>query len=348
MGDPVSPHRGMISNRSAATALSRRAILAGMLAPLAGGILPAHHAPAQSAPRRFVYDDLNRYIAAVRAINGGAAPAAVLQAYLDGASDGLKTWLTIYPATADELASELGLDPAYHASLASSPRRIAALEPEISRAYARLEAIVPGADLGDVYFLVGKGSAGGTARPQGTFVAVEMFGRTDQTLSPETGTRPASYGLNELVQVVVHEGVHNLQRHVQGEPNFISIYVNPERMTLLNFAVREGVADYVTHHLTGRWFEPRHAFAEPREAEIWAEFRPIMTETIMARPGWFTGRFADGRGWPIQVGYFVGFKMAEHIHRNAADGSAALFELMSPHTDAQFRAVADRYAQKFA
>jgi hypothetical protein len=119
-------------------------------------------------------------------------------------------------------------------------------------------------------------------------------------------------------------------------------------MTLRNFAIREGVADYVTHLVSGRRFEPRHAFAEPREAEIWAEFAPLQDEHITARPGWFTGRFADGRAWPIQVGYFVGYKMAEHIHRGAGDPDAALIELLSPNTDEQFRAIAERYGAKFA
>jgi hypothetical protein len=329
----------------------RRAVIVGMAATIAAAGT-ARGSEQPFPPRRFVYDDLIRYNAAVAAINGGAEPVTTLQRYLDGATDGMKTWLSIYPATAAELVSELADHPRYYASLHSMRERIAPFEPEIARAYAQMERIVPGAQLGTVYFLVGKRSAGGTARHQGTFVAVEFFGRTDKTGLSEFGEQARIYDLNELVQVVVHEGAHNLQRHIQGEPNFISIYVNPARMTLLNFAIREGVADYLTHQITDRRFEPRHAFAEPRERDIWLELRPIMHETILAQPGWFTGKFKDGRAWPVQVGYFVGFKMAEHVHRtghrDAAGRRAALIELLSPHTAEQFAAIAARYAQKFA
>ncbi len=324
--------------------LPRRAVLAGLAAPLVACAGPRTTAVPS---RLFVYDDVLRYNRAVSDIGAGAEVNATLQAYLDGASEAMRTWLSIYPATAPELAAEYTSTPLYYASLRDMPSRLAAFEPEIAGAYTRLEALHPGADLGAIYYLVGKHSAGGTARGLGTLVAVEFFGLTEQTDLSEFEGPPHLFDANELVQVVVHEGVHNLQRHIQGEPNFISIYTAPERMTLLNFAIREGVADYVTHAFTGRRFEPRHAFAEPREAEIWAEFQPIMHETIFAQPGWFAGNFADGRAWPIQVGYFVGFKMAEHLHQGAADPDAALRELMSPHTDAQFQAIADRYAQKW-
>lgn len=345
MGDPLHAHGGRLSVRGAYT-LQRRAVLAGVL--LAPAACATGDTEAQAPARRFVYDDLHRYNGAVAAIEAGADPAATLQAYLDDASDGMQTWLSVYPATADELAERLAQRPRYYASLREMPARMAPFEPEIARAYARLEAMAPGSDLGAVYYLVGKRSAGGTARQQGTFLAVEFFGLTESTDLREFGGRADVYDTNEMVQVAVHEGAHNVQRHLQTEPNFISIYVNPERMTLRNFAIREGVADYVTYELTGRRFEARHAFAEPREAEIWAEFQPIMHETIFAQPGWFTAGFADGRDWPIQVGYFVGFKMAEHIHRGAVDRDAALRELMSPHTDDQFAAIAARYAEKFS
>lgn len=155
------------------------------------------------------------------------------------------------------------------------------------------------------------------------------------------------YDLNELVQVTVHEGVHSLQRHLQGEANYISIYVNQERMTLRNFAIREGAADYLADVVAGRRVTARNTFGEAREADIWAEFQPIMNQTIFAQPGWFQGAFADGRQWPNQMGYFVGCKMAEHMHRSAADPAAAMLEVQSPHTDEQFAAIAARYAQKF-
>lgn len=324
--------------------VARRAVLAGLIAPVAACATREAHAPAR--PRRFSYDDLVRYNAAVARINAGAVPRAEMQAYLDGAAEGLRTWLTIYPATADELVEELAGRPHYYASLSNLPARIAPFEQEMAQAYVRMENIAPGADLGAVHFLIGKRNAGGTARQLGTMVAGEFFGRTPQTDMREFSPGATLYDVGDLVQVVVHEGAHNLQRHIQGEPDYISIYTNPARMTLVNFAVREGVADYVTYLVTGRLLD-RHAFAEPREAEIWAEFAPIQNENITAKLGWFTGRFPDGRAWPNQVGYYVGYKMAEHVHTTAANRDAALMQLLSPNTDEQFNAIALRYAEKF-
>lgn len=328
--------------------LARRAVIAGILASGAASCVGARGGGTPPPPRRIVYDDLNRHIAAVARINSGAAPEAEMQAYLDGAGEGLRTWLSIYPATAAELTAEYAGRPRYYASLSTMPQRLAPLEREIAQSYANMEALVPGADLGAVYFLIGKRNAGGTARQLGTMVAIEFFGRTDQTDLSEFPANPTLFELNELVQVVVHEGAHNLQRHLQGEQNYISIYMNPQRMTLVNFAVREGVADYLAYLIAERRMEAKHVFADPREAEIWAEFQPIMHENIMAKPGWFTGRFADGRIWPNQMGYYVGYKIAEYYHASARDRRAALLELLAPNTDEQFNAIAQRYAEKFA
>ncbi|MGE0046524.1 MAG: hypothetical protein AB7T08_12275 [Hyphomonadaceae bacterium] len=271
---------------------------------------------------------------------------AEMQAYLDGAGVGLRTFVGIYPVTAAELAQVEHSRPLYYASLANLPPRLARHDEEIARAYARMEAMQAGADLGTVFYFVTHQTAGGTARQPGSLIAVEWFNRTSDTdLSEFAASRPP-LTLDEFVQIVVHEGAHNLQRIIQTEPNFISIYVNPERMTLRNFAIREGAADYVAHIAADRLFAPRHTFGDPREREIWAEFQPLMNETIFAQPGWFQGRFADGRDWPIQMGYYVGYKMTEHVH--SRDGEAGLRQVLSAHTDEHFAAVAARYAEKFA
>ncbi|NOT08421.1 MAG: hypothetical protein HOP28_09470 [Gemmatimonadales bacterium] len=302
--------------------------LFGVAAGIVGVTLPRPASGQSPRPREFVYADFDRYNAAYAAIRGGADTLVVFQRYLDSAAAGFRAYVGIYPTTAGDLAAELRRRPRYYGSLAALRPRVAALEPEVARAYARLEALHPGADLGSVHYFVAVKRAGGTARGIGSLVAVEQFGRTAETDTSEFRDTDV-YDLNVLAQITIHEAVHNLQRQMQGEPNFISIHTNPARMTMRKFA-------------------GRHAFADPREAAIWAEFQPVMDQTIMQQPGWFQGRFADSRVWPIQVGYFVGYKMAEHYHRNAANREQALKELLSPYTDEQFAAIAARYAEKFS
>lgn len=259
----------------------------------------------------------------------------------------MRVWLGIYPITAVELAEEFRRRPRYYASLAAIPSRIAPLEAEIAGAYGRMEGLHPAASLGGICFLVGNYSAGGTARPNGTMVAVEFFGRGPQTDLSEFKPNPTLYDVNDLVQVVVHEGAHSLQRHLQGMQNYITIYTDRNRMTLRNFAIREGAADYLTDVIAGRRLAARHAFGDGYEAQLWAEFRPIMNETIFDKPGWFQGAFTDGRVWPNQMGYYVGYKMAEHAHRSALHQDAALKEVLAAHADTQFQSIADRYSRKF-
>lgn len=135
-------------------------------------------------------------------------------------------------------------------------------------------------------------------------------------------------------QFFAHETVHTLQAAGEGpEP----------RTTLLKAALSEGTADYVTYLVTGTVPNPeRHAWALPREAWLWRQFVGD-AEFIGSgadpkdRPGkraeaafrrWFANAGQPPAGWPDELGYWVGMRIAEAYVEKAADKRAAIEDLL--------------------
>jgi uncharacterized protein YjaZ len=100
--------------------------------------------------------------------------------------------------------------------------------------------------------------------------------------------------------VVVHELAHALQRRAYRE------VTDP---TLLSLSVYEGVADLLAFLATGeRPHGPAFEYGLAHEAALWAEFRRVMART--GGRGWlYEGDRTRGR--PADLGYFVGFRIAQ-------------------------------------
>ena len=268
---------------------------------------------------RLVTDDLERFWAAWDAAEGAedaAARAAVFQArYLDPGSPGLDAFTRLRIGDGARLVTAIDRHPRYYASLRPRTPELAAQLPDIRETLRRMKALVPDAVFPDVYFLMGRMNSGGTLDATGLLIGVEMFGRGDGTPLDELGDwhRAVVGELDNLPVIVAHEWVHFQQRSDTGA-----------QPTLLQAAIGEGVADFIAELGAGRHFnEHVHAWAEPRDAALWAEFKARMHGTDYA--GWLYDA-AEGStdGRPADLGYWMGYRIARAYYARAADKSAAI------------------------
>src|SRR5690606_7988188 len=89
----------------------------------------------------------------------------------------------------------------------------------------------------------------------------------------------------------------------------------------------EGGADFIAELISGRHMNQAiHDWALPREAEIWARFSKVMDEED--HDGWLYGGDRP-EGWPADVGYFVGYRIAQAYYDQAEDKRAALKEILA-------------------
>jgi hypothetical protein len=217
--------------------------------------------------------------------------------YLDAGSRGLKIFAPTQLGTAFDLAKQVYNERARYDSVRAFTLRAAEADSGIHAAFRKLDKLYPRAMFPDVYFLVGRFAIGGWQHDSAIMVATELY------RSPK-----------ELVAIVAHEVVHTQQP--PSSPNH----------TLLERSFMEGSADFVGELISGATINaPAHTYGRAHERELWNEFRRVMNAHDFG--DWLYQPGKSGR--PRDLGYFIGYRIAESYYRNANNKAAALSRIIA-------------------
>jgi len=269
--------------------------------------------PGDPSAARFVYDDIDRLVRTLERITAGAPPAATIASeYFARGTSGLKALISRKGVTADALATDIIRQPPAYAIMATLPRRLARHEPAIRRSLTRLKELHPAAVFPPVYYMASDPSfGGGLADPAGVLIAF--------------GPRGYEEILDRIPHLVAHELAHVQQAMTQGVEQYRSIY-GPSG-SLLAIAIREGSADFIAQLTSGGHVNPRaHVYGLKHEAALWQQFQKDMNGAATGE--WMFVTPANG-SWPQDLGYFVGYRIAESYYLRAADKARALRDILS-------------------
>src|SRR5262249_26050162 len=135
----------------------------------------------------------------------------------------------------------------------------------------------------------------------------------------------------DLPSIIAHELMHFQQRHTP--------------RTLLGKAFREGSADFLASLIASGNFNQRtYDYAYAHEAELWKAFQLEMNGTDISN--WlYASTLRDGH--PADLGYFMGFRIAQAYYDRAADKKRAIRDIL---TKDDFEAILrdSRYGESFA
>jgi hypothetical protein len=276
---------------------------------------------------RIEVGDVARFLEALDSLRfaatGEDSAAVLLQRYYEPASPGLLDFVRLRIGGANNLLAKIAARPAYYAHLPTSLARVQEAEPAIRDAFRRFEALHPEAVFTDVYLVVGRMNSGGTTSRDRILIGAEMYGRDAEAPTHElNGWERAVLGdAGMLDGIVVHELMHINQPWQEG--------ASP---TLLQQALREGGADFVAELVTGKNINAHvHAWADPREAELWEEFRASMGGTDYS--GWLYSTPAEGR--PADLAYWMGYRIARAYYEGAEDKRRAIADILASPLDAE-------------
>jgi len=276
---------------------------------------PQPESPGGAAGARIVTEDIGRLWEAYDAAAEGANLEESLQElYLDRGSPGLQDFVELRIESAAQLAATIETMPGYYASIRSATLRVAEMEPEIRDALLALEKLYPEAAFPDVYFVIGRLTSGGTTSSRGLLIGTEMYGLTDDAPMEELDAwlRSVLEPIDRVPHIVAHELVHFQQPPLGGE-------------TLLESCYREGSADFIAELISGDHINGHvHEWALPREAEVWVEFQERMHDE--ETDGWLYGGQPEGR--PPDLGYFIGYRIAQAYYEKSPDKPAAVAEIL--------------------
>lgn len=285
------------------------------------GQAPVNRDPAAA---RLITEDIPRFWKAVDRMAGAATRRdslrALFEEYYLEASPGLEAFVRLRIGSPFELLDAIRRRPKYYASIRENTGRVAAAEPRIRDALRRFKGMYADATFPDVYFLIGRLNSGGTLNPAALYIGAEFYSRAPDTPVDELNAweRMVTRTGDLLPCIVLHELMHYQQQPLQG------------RRTLLASAFREGAPDWLAQRLCGTNInDAAHGWldAEPgRAAQVWKDFRAeLESETAAGR---WIGNANNSGDRPADLGYVLGFRIAEAYYNRAADKVAALRDII--------------------
>ena len=279
-------------------------------------LAPAVASPAKNTDpdaAKIVTEDLPRFWEAYETAAPGFAAEPFDRLYLSRGTPGLQDFVKARIDSSEKLASTVRKAPKYYASIRESTLRIPEAEPQIRAAFHALKKLYPDAVFPDVYFVIGRLTSGGTTSDRGLLIGSEMYGRTPETPTDELNEwlRQVLAPVEDVPHIVVHELIHFQQK-------------SQWKRSLLAQSIREGSADFLTELVSGRHINQKvHAFANPREAELWKEFQQKMHSHDTT--GWL---YTDAKDRPHDLGYWMGYKITKAYYDRAADKQQAIREIL--------------------
>ncbi|HEX8612089.1 MAG TPA: DUF2268 domain-containing putative Zn-dependent protease [Telluria sp.] len=273
----------------------------------------AAHASAEEF--RFITSDIERFWTVYDKLDGAADPAALLEReYLDGGSAGLHGFVHMRINSGASLYRRIGKHAQYYRAIRANTLRAASFEPLIRADMRRFKALYPEAMFPDIYFVIGRLTAGGTASSDGLLIGTEMYGRGPGVPTSELDAwlLAGTSTIDTLPAIVTHELMHFQQR------------LDPA--TLLGHAIKEGACDFLASLVTkGKFNETIYRYGYANEAQLKKEFLAAMDGTDFKR--WLYSGAPEGER-PADLGYFMGFRIAEAYYNKAKDKHQAIVDIL--------------------
>ena len=295
----------------------------------AAALAAASMAAAQVDPLAARVDDsaAQRFAALWRA-TGGKPTAAQLQSdYIAGGGRAIEVFTPGRIGSAERLAKKVADNPAlYRDAVERCLPWVEVTNAQLRATYLGLKGLLPNRDLPQIALVVGANNSGGTAAQGIQVIGLEVICR----LSP---TRAAFEDF--MRQFFAHETVHTFQASGSGP--------GPSD-PLLAAALGEGVPDYIAAMVTARIPNPdRDAWARTREQWLWEQF---LADSAVVKAGanaegeakaraeaayrrWFANAGDPPPGWPDELGYWVGMRIAQAYVAASPDPRKAIDELIA-------------------
>ncbi len=235
--------------------------------------------------------------------------------YFDLASQGLKDYAAFRHVTADTLAAHVEQSRDSYTTIRRYINDVVEQKPAIQSAFHRLKGLYRDMKLpAHVYFVVGPQKGAGMNSDNGIILAADMFATPPGT--------PYSYTKVSAAYVpfsAVHETIH-----------FNQVYQTNDQSTLLQNVVSEGTADFVASLVVAepnvRQTTDRWDYGCRNEEMLSAR---LIREADLKITGPWMFDHAPSTGWPPDMGYWIGYRIAQAYYNRASDKTAALRDMLA-------------------
>ena len=297
---------------------------AAVLAALAAGMIwgPAGRAadqPTASARVAIVTSDVERFFALADDPALAAQPEQLASRYLAAPSPGLVEFMALRRITPERLSAALRDKPQIFSDARGCAATLGNVRTRLIAASDRLASLYPAAKFPPITIAIGRGTTAGTANAKGLYIGLEALCAAKFIEADDE---------DRFVHVIAHEYVHAQQPLAQVE--------DPEE-SVLRAALVEGAAEFIAERMSGSVGYPLlHIWAKGRETELETAFLDEKDDKAIGSR-WLYNRHGED-GWPGDLGYWVGYRVAKSYYDRAPDKTAALREIIEMRDPAAFLA----------
>lgn len=263
--------------------------------------------------------------------------------YIDRATEGLEDFIAARGFSASEYVQVVRTFPRFYQSVRANTLEARKAGPLIEEVFRNFRKLYPAFRPVKVNFAIGALRTAGTVSDRYVLIGTEMTTSTDKTdlseiKSPALATILANKGeiVQSLKNIVAHESVHTQQVTELAE--------DAERCQLLYAIMMEGFCDFIGEKIAGGQINQAvHQYGDQHEKELWVQLSSNMCN----------GRFDDWmynfmrvKDKPADLGYYMGYKIAESYYLRAEDKKKAIADLITMNDPKQFLEKSG-YAAKF-
>ncbi len=293
-----------------------RRVAAALAALLLGFGSHAAEAPPRVA---IVTSDVDRFFALADDPALAAQPEQLAARYLADASPGLIEFMALRRITPEKLAAALRDKPQVFQDARGCAAKLPNVRARLVAATDRLAQIYPAARFPPITVAIGRATTAGTANAKGLYIGLEALCAAKFIEADDE---------DRFVHVIAHEYVHAQQPLAQ---------IEDREESVLRAALVEGAAEFIAEQMSGSVGYPLlHIWAKGREKELETAFLAEKDARAIGSRWLYNQRGTDG--WPGDLGYWVGYRVAKSYYNRAPDKAAAIKAIIEMRDPAAFLA----------
>ncbi|RYY06536.1 MAG: hypothetical protein EOP43_06055 [Sphingobacteriaceae bacterium] len=243
----------------------------------------------------------------------------IIQArYIDQASNYFKEFIKLRKFTAEEYITLIKKYPKFWSSIRKETENVKFRKAEIEKVLDVYEKALPEFKRPNVCFAIGCLRTGGTTRDNLIVIGTELAASTTETNKSELSPWLKSIigTLGDIFSMVAHEAIH-----IQQKDGLLK--------NLVEFSMNEGVADFLSEKITGYNINKiTYKYGFENDCTLRIEFLNDFSKNKINFSGWlFNGGKSVNR--PANLGYYIGYRVAEEYYFNATDKKEAVSALLN-------------------
>lgn len=243
--------------------------------------------------------------------------------YLDKATNGLLDFIQARDLTSEKFVQAVSTHPGFYDTIRSNTYEAKKAEPVIQDVFKRFQKIYPNFKPFKVCFAIGIKNTGGTVSDKYVLIGTEV--------TTANGVDSSDI-IQRIKSIVAHECVHTQQK----------LYPDPAaiKCELLYKSLQEGICDFIGEMVSGN---PKiHEYGDNNENRLWTEFKNELCNQNIGN--WLYNGYA-AKEKPPDLGYYIGYRIAESYYKNKADKNQAIIDIIEMNNPIRFLELS-KYDQK--